>query len=62
MANDNEFSLDDYMRRIGLAPTQPRKADLATLTAIMAAQSESIAFENIMLCLGDQSQCPNQMS
>ena len=61
MANDNKFILIDYMRRIGLSPSQPRKADLATLTAIMAAQSESIAFENIDVVLLDGLfQCPNQ--
>jgi arylamine N-acetyltransferase len=60
MANDNKFILIDYMRRIGLSPSQPRKADLATLTAIMAAQSESIAFENMMLFLDGLFQCPNQ--
>ncbi len=43
-------SLASYLRRIGLT-TQP-KADLATLTLIMAAQSRSIAFENIDVVLG----------
>jgi N-hydroxyarylamine O-acetyltransferase len=50
MSTKIEFSLANYMQRIGMATT-PR-ADLATLSSIMIAHSEAIAFENIDVVLG----------
>jgi N-hydroxyarylamine O-acetyltransferase len=47
----SEFHLANYLRRIGMTTTTPR-ADVATLSAIMAAQSEAIPFENIDVVLG----------
>ena len=51
-----QFSLDKYLQRIGMAAAtiSPPQADLVTLSAIMAAQSESIAFENIDVVIGRQ--------
>ena len=43
-------SLDAYLRRIGVSATL--KADFATLSLIMEAQSRSIAFENYDVVMG----------
>ena len=46
-----QFDLDAYLRRVGLA-SAPSPPDLAALTAVMAAQSRAIAFENLDVVLG----------
>ena len=46
-------SLPNYLNRIGLKhAAQPLKADLSTLTLVMAAHSRAIAFENIDVVRG----------
>ena len=50
-----DFDLPAYLQRIGLeSPVQP---DLATLTAVMAHHSRSIAFENLDVVLRKVVDC-----